>query len=80
MIVRLLAFGIAKDILGERSMPFELQEGRTIGDLKSALMVTYERFAHLSSIAFAVHENYVDDGFVLHEGDEVVLIPPVSGG
>ncbi len=31
-------------------------------------------------IRIAVNESYVDGKFELHEGDEVAIIPPVSGG
>ena len=31
-------------------------------------------------LVVAVNYEYVDHSFVLHEGDEVALIPPVSGG
>ena len=33
-----------------------------------------------SYIRIAVNEAYVDLGFELHDGDEVAIIPPVSGG
>ena len=40
----------------------------------------YPEFAKLKSLSFAVGENYQDDSYALHENDEVVIIPPVSGG
>ena len=33
-----------------------------------------------SYIRIAVNEAYVDSTFQLHDGDEVAIIPPVSGG
>lgn len=80
MKIQLMAFGIAKDILKARTMSYELKEGNTITALKSALINEYVGFHQLSSFAFAVNEEYVNDTHILHEGDEVVLIPPVSGG
>jgi molybdopterin converting factor small subunit len=76
----LLAFGIARDILGSQSSVFTLSGGQTVGDLKSAMTTEFDDFAKLKSIAFAVNEAYVGDSYVLNEGDEVVIIPPVSGG
>lgn len=35
---------------------------------------------HLEETMFAVNEEYADNDTVIQEGDEVVLIPPVSGG
>ena len=40
----------------------------------------YPEFAKLQSLKFAVGENYQEDTFTLSENDEVVIIPPVSGG
>ena len=80
MRIQLIAFGIAKDILKARAMSYDLNEGNTIAALKTALIKAYVGFDKLSSLAFAVNEEYVHDTHVLQEGDEVVLIPPVSGG
>lgn len=80
MKLRLLAFGIAKDILHGRSVDYDLAEGNTITSLKTALGTQYVEFRKLTSLSFAVHEEYVQDSFILHENDEVVIIPPVSGG
>ncbi len=55
-------------------------EVSTIGDLKQALVVRYPDFKKLVKFSLAVDEAYQDDAFELKDGDEVVVIPPVSGG
>jgi molybdopterin converting factor small subunit len=81
MRITLHAFGIARDILEGRSVQFDTQsETPTIGDLKHELCAFYPGFSTLAKLSFAVNEAYVDDAYALGEGDEVVLIPPVSGG
>jgi molybdopterin synthase sulfur carrier subunit len=80
MKLRLLAFGIAKDILQGRSVDYDLAEGNTIAALKASLSTEHVEFRNLTSISFAVHEEYVQDSYILHDNDEVVIIPPVSGG
>ncbi|MDX1478104.1 MAG: MoaD/ThiS family protein [Saprospiraceae bacterium] len=80
MEVTLIAFGIARDILQERKLNWELVSGSTIGDLKAALHATYPDFDKLRSLRCAVNEEYVSDTHTVQEGDEIVLIPPVSGG
>jgi len=77
--VNLVAFGIAKDILAERTQIFEF-EGVTIADLKAQLIYQYPEFLKLKNISFAVKESYQEDQFELTEAVEVVIIPPVSGG
>lgn len=80
MKIQLVAFGIAKDILQTRNLEIELSEGGTIRTLKHELFRKYPDFSGLKSLSFAVGENYQDDAYTLHENDEVVIIPPVSGG
>ena len=79
MKVKLVAFGIAKDILRSRSIDFDFQ-GKNIQELKKALVQDYSEFSTLTKISFAVGEEYREDDFELTEAMEVVIIPPVSGG
>lgn len=80
MKVTLVAFGIAKDILGSRELEWELEESNQISDLKNRLVAQFPDFNDLQSLRFAVNEDYQDDDYTLKPKDEVVIIPPVSGG
>ena len=80
MKVKLIAYGIAKDILQSKQLEFEIKQDDTISTLKQNLFQRYPAFTKLKSLAFAVGENYQEDTFTLKENDEVVIIPPVSGG
>jgi molybdopterin synthase sulfur carrier subunit len=74
-----LAFGIAKDILGGRQCEIELP-GNTVAALRTALVGRYPALAGLRSLMIAVNSEYAEDGVLLEERDEIALIPPVSGG
>jgi molybdopterin converting factor small subunit len=80
MKINLIAFGIAKDILQSKQLEFELADGDTIYSLKEKLFQQYPDFSKLKSLSFAVGENYQEDSYALHDQDEIVIIPPVSGG
>ncbi|MGA1581655.1 MAG: MoaD/ThiS family protein [Saprospiraceae bacterium] len=80
MKIHILAFGIAKDILGNSQAVLEVSEGTTIAGLKDILTATYPDFSRLRSLRIALNEEYQDDSRVLVAEDEVVIIPPVSGG
>ncbi len=80
MKIKIIAYGIAKDILQTKEMSYELNDDSSIGNLKNVLLEKYPKFEALASLRFAVGEEYQDDEFVLEEGSEVVIIPPVSGG
>ena len=80
MNLELLAFGIAKNIISGTSIKFNIEEGATVGDLKKKLFQQYPAFEKLRSLSIAVNAEYRSDDFTLSTGDEIVLIPPVSGG
>jgi len=77
MRVRVLYFGVLKDYFGDGA-DVGLPEGATVADL----VVQHEDRANFvwESIAVAVNREYAKGSDVLHEGDEVALLPPVSGG
>jgi molybdopterin converting factor small subunit len=80
MTITLIAYGIAKDIIGGKKRELTIPEGSTIHQLKENLVQQFPTFATLRSLSFAVGEEYQDDQYTLSPGDEVVLIPPVAGG
>ena len=80
MKIRVVAFGIAKDILQAKQVEVELASDGTISALRQLLLQKYPEFSKLKSLSFAVGVNYQDDSYALNENDEVVIIPPVSGG
>ena len=80
MTIHILAFGIAKDIIGKQNLELTLEANNTVGNLKEQLCQQFPDFEKLRSLAIAVNEEYRADDFVIGSGDEVVIIPPVSGG
>jgi molybdopterin synthase catalytic subunit len=77
--VRVLAFGVLKDALGSEPSEVGLPEGATVGDLLAEVAGKHPR-AVLRGIAVSVNAEYASATRVLAEGDEVGLLPPVSGG
>lgn len=81
MRVTLLAFGILRDRLGSSTGPLELPAGSTVRDLLDRCRgLVPENAAPWASIAVAVNQEYVQTSHPLADGDEVALLPPVSGG
>jgi MoaE-MoaD fusion protein len=77
MLIKVRAFGVLKDWLGEDALPVELPDGATVGDL---LIQIAKGSKSLRGIAVSVNAEYAHGRDVLHDGDEVGLLPPVSGG
>lgn len=80
MEIQILSFGIAKDIVGGSSFKHTVAEGTTVEELKASLLEQYPAFQELTAVAIAVNNEYARDQQVIHPNDEVVIIPPVSGG
>ena len=78
--MRIIAYGIAVDILGGRTVELDLAPPATVETLLDFLAARHPRFGELASLRVAVNETYADPDTVIRAGDEVVLIPPVSGG
>jgi molybdopterin synthase catalytic subunit len=77
--VRVLPFGVLKDRLGHQEFPLELPEGATVSELLDHLRSRPSAPA-LKGIAVSVNAEYASASQILHEGDQVGLLPPVSGG
>jgi len=92
MRVKVLYFGVLRDRFGASDEAVELADGVAVGDLLSILI---RRTSNSSmgnaaerslderlwrSLAVAVNREYSSQHAVLRDGDEVALLPPVSGG
>lgn len=80
MDIKILAFGIAKEILGATNLSVQMPGQPTVGQLKAYLCQSYPAFTKLASFAIALNTEYAEDEQAIQPGDEVVIIPPVSGG
>jgi molybdopterin synthase catalytic subunit/molybdopterin converting factor small subunit len=81
MRVRLLAFGSLKTIVSAGGDWRELDAGESVAGLLAKLC--HEGAideAALRSVAIAVNQKYTARNHTLHDGDEVAILPPVSGG
>ena len=80
MNLKIIAFGIAKEIIGQLEHSVELADTATVADLKVVLIQQFPDFQKLASLRVAINTEYANDDAVLRVNDEIVLIPPVSGG
>jgi molybdopterin converting factor subunit 1 len=81
MHVRVLFFGVLKDLAGKSGDTLELPEGATTGDVLARLESQIPSLKKaLGSIAVAVNQQYAGADTKLKSDDEVALLPPVSGG
>ncbi len=80
MKIKILFFGIAKDIANENSIEIELNDAFNSDELKDLLKEKYSKFNRINDFSLAVNEAYIDEVYSLKNNDVVAIIPPVSGG
>jgi len=81
MRVRVLLFGMLKDLAGSSSESLEFAEGASVRDVLAHYETKIPNIKRaLGSVALAVNQQYAAPDTPLHSGDEVALLPPVSGG
>jgi MoaE-MoaD fusion protein len=81
MLVRVLFFGMLKDLAGKPGEALELRDGASVADLLESYRERVPRLKEaLGSLAVAVNREYAGAETKLKDGDEVGLLPPVSGG
>jgi molybdopterin converting factor subunit 1 len=76
MTLQVKLFAMLKERAGRDRIEVELAEGATVGDLLAEL----SDLIGMMPVRVAVNREYGDDRDTLRSGDELALIPPVSGG
>ena len=81
MRIRIRLFAIQRELAGTREVPLEIADGAKVADAWDALVGMYPALAPgRASVRFARNGAYADGSTELADGDEVAMIPPVSGG
>lgn len=81
MRVNVLLFAGYRETVGDSAVQIKLGDGSTVGDLTAEMASRYPSLPQASGrIVAAVNDEFRHHDFALSDGDEVALIPPVSGG
>lgn len=80
MKITVLGFGIAKEIFGSSEIHLEVNDVLDVRGLRVLLEGKYPPLTKLKSYMYAINEEYAEDKQIINSGDEIALIPPVSGG
>jgi molybdopterin synthase sulfur carrier subunit len=80
-MIRVRLFAALREATGQGEMTFELPEHATAEDAWRALLGSHPELGpRRGSLALAVNHRYARFSQVLLPGDQIVFIPPVSGG
>ena len=81
MKVNISLFAGLHDLVGKREVMMELADGSTVDQLRDELATLFPVvIPYLATLVCAVDDEFVATDHLLADGDEVALIPPVSGG
>jgi MoaE-MoaD fusion protein len=83
MVLQVRLFAVLRERAGREAIEIELPEGATVAEALRALGSESEPLAEALEampVVMAVNRSYVDEDATLAAGDELALIPPVSGG
>lgn len=81
MKVRVRLFASFREAVGSGTLAWDAPEGATVAEVVAALRERYPGLGPAAEKALlAVNQEYVGGDLRLHDGDELALIPPVSGG
>ena len=81
MRIRVRLFAIQRELAGTREVLLELPDGAVVADGWAALVDRHPVLAPgRDSVRFARNGAYADVSTTLADGDELAIIPPVSGG
>jgi molybdopterin synthase catalytic subunit len=76
MHIQVRLFAVLRERAGAEEIELELPEGASVGDALSEL----HSVTNGLRVVMAVNHEYAEPARKLHPGDELALIPPVSGG
>lgn len=81
MRIKVLFFGMLKDITGKPEDQLELADGATLGSIFEYYAGRFPRMGQMAgSIVLARNREFANTAAAVRDGDEIAFLPPVSGG
>jgi molybdopterin synthase catalytic subunit len=81
MRVTLRHFALIRETIGRQTEERAVEPGTTISGIYDLLAADHPRLAPLkASVMMMANQEYVPAEYLVNDGDEIVFIPPVSGG
>lgn len=79
-VIKVTFHGPAKDWSGLTAESLTVDDSATVKDVAAALAGRYSKIAEARGMRLALNRKYAAPDQPVGEGDEIAVIPPVSGG
>lgn len=79
--IRIKLFAVYQEVIGQSELQLQISPGTSVGQVLDRLLQQYpalERWR--SQTRFGINQDFVEADRQVQAGDEVVFVPPVSGG
>ena len=81
MRLRIRLFATYREVVGTGDLTWTAEEGERLADFLASFLGAPPRLApHRDTMLLAVNHAFASPDTALRDGDEVALLPPVSGG
>ena len=80
MLISVRLFASVREAVGSNSVTLDLPEGATVSTLTAEMLARYPQVRVLTEARVSVNFEYVAGDHPIREGDDLAVIPPVSGG
>ena len=78
--IKVRFFARSQELVGKSSIDIAVAENQTVSDVLEILRSQYPNFAQIKTYMLAINQAYCQPNSVVKDGDELAIIPPVSGG
>jgi molybdopterin converting factor subunit 1 len=81
MKIKVLYFASYREIVGHSNETIELDDNSSLNKLKKQINIKHPNLKdHWDVALISVNKAYSNHNVILKDGDEVALLPPISGG
>ena len=81
MQITVKLFAAYQEVIGASELQLELPDAETAGEVRERILAQYPKLECWRKVTrLGLNLEFVEPDTPLKEGDELVLIPPVSGG